>query len=69
MYDFYNTSAQMLKDSADDPSLVRKSACGYSCASCSKDVSNLYMHMSRTQDHASWNKLPAHDSLVSKVSR
>lgn len=50
LYEFYTTSAQLLKDSTEEAAFVRRSNGGFSCASCDKDVSNLYNTLN--QSHA-----------------
>lgn len=69
LYDFYTTSAQLLKDTTDDAVLLKRSMGGISCASCDKDVTNLYsfINQSQQQDYATWNKLPTKDSTSVKV--
>lgn len=67
LYDFYTSSAQILKDSTDEASFVRKSMAGVSCASCDKEVSNLYSLSMQQQEFTNWNKFAPRDALPGKV--
>ena len=40
LYEFYTTSAQLLKDTTEDSSMIKRSVFGVSCVSCDKEVSS-----------------------------
>lgn len=62
MYDFYTTSAELLKETTDEAAFTRNSNGGFTCASCDKDIKNLYNLLNKSQDRANWNKLPPRES-------
>lgn len=61
LLEFYNNSASLLKEATCDPSIIRKSVTGISCAACDKDVVGLYDHINQTQEFTNWNKFPQRD--------
>ena len=56
MFDLLNEQRQGCKD--DEAMFNRKHLCGFSCASCEKDVTNLY---GKKVDFMPWHKMPLRD--------
>jgi len=61
LMEFYNSSAQMIKDGANEASILRRSVSGFSCAACDKDINGLYNLINQTQEYSNWNKFPQRD--------
>ena len=62
LYEFYTTSAELLKETTDEASIVKRSLGGASCISCDKDVNNVYGILNQSQDPINWAKISNKDS-------
>jgi len=60
LYDLYSSHA-LPKEGVDEALFVKKPLGGYSCASCEKDVNNLYLLINQQPEYANWNKFPVRD--------
>lgn len=56
LFDFYTTSAQLLQETTEEAAFIRRSNGGFSCASCDKDVTNLFNSLNQSNPHANKNK-------------
>ncbi len=60
LYDMYY-SVPPMREAAEDPVFIRRPLGGYSCASCDKDINNLYTMINQQPEYANWNKFPTRD--------
>ncbi len=61
LYELYYTTVPG-KEGAEDAVFIRKPLGGYSCASCEKDLTNLYQMINQRPEYANWNKFPVRES-------
>jgi len=60
LYDMYY-SLVPFREPAEDPIFIKKPLGGYSCASCEKEVGDLYSLANQPPEYAGWNRFPAHE--------
>ena len=54
-------SGMPAKEPIDEAGFIKRPLGGYSCASCERDVNNLYSMINQQPEYANWNKFPSRD--------